>query len=83
MLSVSAAHQFAVNRWNPGYTGGRVTQDRGDRDSMQTKDGQGTLFVCFLGYAGERATGTVKSQKRKMINYYSYPKNIKVENIKI
>jgi len=41
VLSVSAAHQFAVNRWNPGYTGGRVgSQDRGDRDSMQTKDGQ-------------------------------------------
>ena len=22
MISVSAGHQFAVNRWNPGYTGG-------------------------------------------------------------
>lgn len=69
MLSVSAAHQFAVNRWNPGYTGGRAaiqpsatSADRGDRDSMQARDGQGTLFVCFLGYAGERETGTVKSQ---------------------
>ena len=68
MLSVSAAHQFAVNRWNPGYTGGTrgarepsaaSGQDRGDRDSMPARDGQGTLFVCFLGYAGERETGTL------------------------
>lgn len=47
VLSVSAAHQFAVNRWNPGYTGGRAaiqpsatSADRGDRDSMQARDGQ-------------------------------------------
>ena len=70
MLSVSAAHQFAVNRWNPGYSGGRVatatSADRGDSDRMQTRDtGQGTLFVCFLGYyAGERTTGTVISRKK-------------------
>ena len=54
VLSVSAAHQFAVNRWNPGYTGGRAaiqpsatSADRGDRDSMQARDGQGTLFCLF------------------------------------
>eukprot|EP00092_Neocalanus_flemingeri_P023594 GFUD01025586.1.p1 GENE.GFUD01025586.1~~GFUD01025586.1.p1 ORF type:complete len:2395 (-),score=541.48 GFUD01025586.1:571-6762(-) len=45
VLSVSAAHQFAVNRWNPGYTGGTLASqpssasDR-DRDSMPARDGQ-------------------------------------------
>ena len=54
MLSVSAAHQFAVNRWNPGYTGGNraiqpssASADSGDRDSMPARDGQGTLFCLF------------------------------------
>ena len=25
VISVSAGHQFAVNRWNPGYTGGKTS----------------------------------------------------------
>ena len=24
VISVSAGHQFAVNRWNPGYSGGKT-----------------------------------------------------------
>merc|ERR1712130_622667 len=39
VLSVSAAHQFAVNRWNPGYTGGRGASAT-SADSMTTRDGQ-------------------------------------------
>ena len=29
MISVSAGHQFAVNRWNPGYTGGKTGPGQG------------------------------------------------------
>ena len=29
MISVSAGHQFAVNRWNPGYTGGKPAGQAG------------------------------------------------------
>ena len=46
MISVSAGHQFAVNRWNPGYTGG----------SKSGQGGQGAKLMSAQE-GSEQATG--------------------------
>ena len=51
VLSVSAAHQFAVNRWNPQYSGLATTgATHGQQSSsgMSSSTPPGISIVCIL-----------------------------------
>ena len=48
VISVSAGHQFAVNRWNPGYTGGKERSGAQETGPAQSQGGAGAgSFVLF------------------------------------
>ena len=53
VISVSAGHQFAVNRWNPGYAGGNVKSG--------VAGGQSKSSVSGSGGASEQAAGVTSS----------------------
>ena len=56
VISVSAGHQFAVNRWNPGYTGG----SKGAHSQGGGQGGQGAQSQSS-GPGSDLAQGTVAS----------------------
>ena len=48
VISVSAGHQFAVNRWNPGYTGGKERSGSQDAGPAQSQGGAGAGSGSFI-----------------------------------
>ena len=48
VISVSAGHQFAVNRWNPGYTGGKERSGGQEAAPAQSQGGAGTSVLFYL-----------------------------------
>lgn len=51
VISVSAGHQFAVNRWNPGYTGGKERSGAQETGPAQSQGGAGAAPTQSPSYA--------------------------------
>ena len=45
---MSAGHQFAVNRWNPGYTGGKERSGGQETAPAQSQGGAGISVFVYL-----------------------------------
>lgn len=61
---MSAGHQFAVNRWNPGYTGGKERSGAQETAPAQSQGGAGAgssvlFYLVFITKWKDFCTGGV------------------------
>ena len=78
---MSAGHQFAVNRWNPGYTGGKERSGAQETAPAQSQGGAGAgssvlFYLVFLTIGKISALGAFTDTLDNALNmsciYTSY-----------
>ena len=73
---MSAGHQFAVNRWNPGYTGGKERSGGQETAPAQSQGGPGgagsgiSVFVYLVLTTGGKISARLRASKHFSITFF-------------